>query len=85
MITTAKLFMHCSRQAARLPKMFRFSDTEARVGKFGNKLVLEPIEAPRLDVAAWRARLDALGAVEFLAEGPPADPPTRFEGPRTGA
>ncbi|MEI9985969.1 MAG: hypothetical protein WDN69_23955 [Aliidongia sp.] len=65
--------------------MFRFSDMEVRGGALDCKIALEPMEAPRFNVVAWRARLDALGAAEFLAEGPPADPPARFDVSLTGA
>ena len=30
---------------------------------------------PPFDIAAWRARLDALGARDFLPNGLPDDPP----------
>ncbi len=73
--STAKLFMHGRSQAVRLPKEFRFEGTEVQVSRVGNKVVLEPISKPAFDAAAWRARLDALGARDFLTEGLPEDPP----------
>jgi len=33
------------------------------------------LEKPPFDVKAWRARLDALGAADFLPDGLPEDPP----------
>ena len=72
---TAKLFMHGRSQAVRLPKEFRFEGTEVRVSKVGEKVILEPLEKPPFDVRAWRARLDAMGAEDFLPEGLPDDPP----------
>ena len=69
--TTAKLFMHGRSQAVRLPKEFRFSGTEVRVSKVGDKVILEPMEKPAFDVKAWRAKLRALGAADFLPEGRP--------------
>lgn len=72
---TAKLFMHGRSQAVRLPKEFRFEGTEVQVSKVGDKVILEPIAKPAFDAAAWRARLDALGARDFLTEGLPDDPP----------
>ncbi len=72
---TAKLFMHGRSQAVRLPKEFRFSGTEVRVSKIGDKVILEPIEKPPFDVKAWRAKLRALGAADFLPEGRPEQPP----------
>ncbi|MDX3809607.1 MAG: AbrB/MazE/SpoVT family DNA-binding domain-containing protein [Bosea sp. (in: a-proteobacteria)] len=71
---TAKLFMHGRSQAVRLPKEFRFEGTEVQVSKVGDKVILEPITKPAFDAAAWRARLDALGARDFLTEGLPDDP-----------
>ena len=72
---TAKLFMHGRSQAVRLPKEFRFEGKEVRVSKVGDKVILEPLEKEPFDVEAWRARLDALGARDFLPEGLPDDPP----------
>ncbi|MGP0061438.1 MAG: antitoxin [Beijerinckiaceae bacterium] len=74
--STAKLFMHGRSQAVRLPKEFRFEGTEVRVSKVGDKVILEPMEKPPFDVDAWWAKLDALGARDFLPEGPADDPPT---------
>lgn len=71
---TAKLFMHGRIQAVRLPKEFRFAGTEVQVTKVGNKVILEPIEKPAFDAVAWRTRLEALGACDFLVEGLPDDP-----------
>ena len=73
--STAKLFMHGRSQAVRLPKAFRFDGDEVRVSKVGDKVILEPMKAPPFDVKAWRARLDAMGAAEFLPDGLPDDPP----------
>jgi len=76
---TAKLFMHGRSQAVRLPKDFRFEGAEVRVSRVGDKVILEPIERPPFDYEAWRARLDALGAREFLQDGLPEDPPVEPE------
>jgi antitoxin VapB len=75
MSATAKLFMHGRSQAVRLPKEFRFEGTEVRVSKIGDKVILEPTKKPSFDVKAWRAKLRALGAADFLPEGAPPDPP----------
>lgn len=72
---TAKLFQHGGSQAVRLPKEFRLPGAEVRVSKVGDKVILEPLEAPPFDVAAWRKRLDDLGASEFLPEGLPEEAP----------
>lgn len=72
---TAKIFAHGRSQAVRLPKEFRFQGTEVKISKIGGKVILEPLEKPRFDADLWRARLDALGAGEFLPFGIPDDPP----------
>lgn len=74
--TTAKIFMHGRSQAVRLPKEFRLPGKEVRVRKIGNGVLLEPIEKT-FDFDAWRAKLDALGAKDFLPEGRPEQPPWR--------
>lgn len=76
---TAKLFMHGRSQAVRLPKEFRMSGTEVRVSRVGNTVVLDPIAA-EFDVDAWFARLDALGAADFLSGELPDDPPVEPDG-----
>ena len=78
---TAKLFMHGRSQAVRLPKEFRFPGTEVRVSKVGDNVILEPMEKPVFDVKAWRSKLRAVGAANFLPDGRPAQPPM----PRDGA
>lgn len=75
MSSTAKLFMHGRSQAVRLPKEFRFEGTEVRVTKVGDKVILEPLKKQPLDVDAWFARLDELGARDFLPEGIPDEAP----------
>ncbi|MBI1869301.1 MAG: AbrB/MazE/SpoVT family DNA-binding domain-containing protein [Methylocystis sp.] len=75
MTATAKLFQHGRSQAVRLPKEFRLPGKEVRVSKIGDKVILEPMEKPPFDVEAWRKKLDALGAKDFLPEGLPDDPP----------
>ncbi|HEY8260037.1 MAG TPA: AbrB/MazE/SpoVT family DNA-binding domain-containing protein [Methylosinus sp.] len=76
MSPTAKLFMHGRSQAVRLPKECRFEGTEVKVTKIGDKVILEPLREGTFDVEAWFARLDALGARDFLPDGPPEDPPS---------
>jgi antitoxin VapB len=75
MSAKAKLFMHGRSQAVRLPKEFRLPGKEVRVTREGNKVVLEPLEPPPFDVKAWRAKLRAAGAADFLPEGRPEQPP----------
>ena len=76
---TAKLFMHGRSQAVRLPKAFRFEGKEVRVSRIGDKVILEPMETPPIDVAALWASLDAMGARDFLIEGLPDDAPVEPE------
>lgn len=76
MVAKAKLFMHGRSQAVRLPKEFRLPGKEVLVSRDGDKVVLEPIEKRAFDVEAWRAKLDALGARDFLPEGLPEEAPT---------
>lgn len=75
MSATAKLFMHGRSQAVRLPKEYRFEGTEVRVSKVGDKVILEPLKKGPFDVEAWFARLDELGARDFLPEGIPDETP----------
>jgi antitoxin VapB len=76
---TAKLFMHGRSQAVRLPKAFRFEGKEVRVSRVGDKVILEPMETPRIDVDALWAKLDAMGARDFLIEGAPDEAPVEPE------
>jgi len=43
---TAKLFQSGRSQAVRLPKEYRFQDSEVAVKHFGNGVLLLPIEDP---------------------------------------
>jgi antitoxin VapB len=72
---TAKLLMHGRNQAVRLPKEFRFEGSEVRVSKVGDRVILEPLKRQPIDIEAWFARLDKLGARDFLPDGIPDDPP----------
>ena len=66
----AKLFRNGRSQAVRLPKEFRFSADAVRVRRVGTGVLLEPL----LDPKEWFARLDTVGADEFLEGG--RDQPT---------
>jgi antitoxin VapB len=74
MAETAKLFENGRSQAVRLPKQFRMPGKEVNIRKEGDEVILSPIKE-KLDVKAWYARLDALGARDFLPEGRPEQPP----------
>jgi len=76
---TAKLFMHGRSQAVRLPKEFRFEGKEVGGSRVGDKVILEPMETPRIDVDALWATLDAMGAGDFLIEGAPDEAPVEPE------
>ena len=69
-MTTAKLFKTGRSQAVRLPKEFRFAGKEVRIRRFGQGVLLEPMQA---DLEAMFAAIDAAG-VPFpdRAEQPPA-------------
>jgi antitoxin VapB len=76
MSATAKIFRHGRSQAVRLPKEFRLPGNEVKVTRVGDAVLLEPIEEQKaFDSDAFRAKLDALGARDFLPEGLPDDPP----------
>jgi antitoxin VapB len=67
---TAKLFMHGGSQAVRLPKAFRFEGSEVSVRREGDKVILEPVKAPRIprtpeEVAAFWAEIDALRGEDY--------------------
>ena len=75
MSATAKIFQHGRSQAVRLPKEFRLPGKEVKVTRVGDAVLLEPIEEQKpFDADAFWAKLDALGARDFLAEGLPDDP-----------
>lgn len=60
MTTRAKLFTSGRSQAVRLPKELRFEGTEVIARRFGNGVLLLPIEAP------WEVMREALD--EFDAD-----------------
>ncbi|HAJ46545.1 MAG TPA: AbrB family transcriptional regulator [Alphaproteobacteria bacterium] len=71
--------MHGRSQAVRLPKEFRFEGAEVRVSRIGEKVILEPVAKPRIDVDALWKKLDEMGARDFLPDGLPDDPPVEPE------
>lgn len=76
MTARAKIFTHGRSQAVRLPKEFRMPGKEVRVSRVGDGVLLEPIDDTKpFDVEAFWAKLDALGARDFLPEGIADDPP----------
>jgi antitoxin VapB len=79
MSLTARLFIHAGSQAVELPEEFRFDGTAVRVSKVGDKVILEPIRKRTIDVDAWLARLDELGARDFLPEGVPDEIPAQVD------
>lgn len=74
MAGVAKVFKTGRSQAVRIPKEYRFSEKELRISRDGRRTILEPLEKES-DIDAWFARLDALGAKDFLPEGRPEQPP----------
>lgn len=73
--STAKLFIHGRSQAVSLPKEFRFEGVEVRVSRAGDQVIREPMQAAPFDPNAWFARLDALGARDFIPDGLPDEVP----------
>lgn len=71
--------MHGRSQAVRLPKEFRFEGAEVRVSRVGSKVILEPLQKPKIDVDALWKKLDEMGARDFLPDGLPDDPPVEPE------
>ncbi|MDZ4349886.1 MAG: type II toxin-antitoxin system VapB family antitoxin [Xanthomonadaceae bacterium] len=58
MTTAAKLFMSGRSQAVRLPKALRFEGDEVIAKRFGNGVLLLPVEAP------WQVMQEALDEFE---------------------
>jgi antitoxin VapB len=77
MNSTAKLFMEGDSQVVRLPEAFRFEGSEVRISKVGDKVILESVRKPptAVDIEAWFAELDAMGARDFLPNGIPDELP----------
>jgi antitoxin VapB len=72
----AKIFKHGRSQAVRLPKEFRFAGDEVRITKVGNRVILEPVDAPQ--AMPW-GQIDALCEGLFMPDGreQPPMPPER--------
>ncbi|RXR07241.1 antitoxin [Pseudoxanthomonas composti] len=58
MTTTAKLFQSGRSQAVRLPKALRFEGDEVIARRFGNGVLLLPVDAP------WQVMREALEEFE---------------------
>lgn len=58
MTTTAKLFMTGRSQAVRLPKSLRFEGSDVIAKKFGNGVLLLPVDVP------WALMQEALAEFE---------------------
>lgn len=58
MTTTAKLFQSGRSQAVRLPKALRFEGEEVIARRFGNGVLLLPVDAP------WQLMQEALDEFE---------------------
>ena len=57
-MTTAKIFKSGRSQAVRLPKALRFEGTEVIAKRFGNGVLLLPLDAP------WEVMREALDEFE---------------------
>lgn len=75
MSVTAKLFLQDDCQALDLPEEFRFEGEEVQVSKVGDKVILEPLKTPPVDIEPFFDKLDAMGARDYLPDGIPDDPP----------
>ena len=75
MSTAAKLFTSGRSQAVRLPKSLRFEGEEVIAKRFGNGVLLLPIENP------WQLMQEALGEFEpgFVLEREQPAPQERDE------
>ena len=74
----AKLFMSGRSQAVRLPKHLRFEGEEVMARRFGNGVLLLPVEAP------WQLMREALDEFEpgFTLQREQPQPQEREEWPR---
>lgn len=73
---TAKVFTSGRSQAVRIPKEYRFDSEEVFINRVGDAIILTPIGKAK-DV--FREGLTGFSA-DFLAEGRPAQTPTKREG-----
>ena len=53
MESIAKVFENGRSQAVRLPKAFRFKGKEVKIGKEGDKVILEPLERAHWPEGFW--------------------------------
>jgi len=53
MESIAKVFENGRSQAVRLPKAFRFKGKEVKIGKEGDKVILEPLERDHWPEGFW--------------------------------
>jgi antitoxin VapB len=60
----AKLFCNGGSQAVRLPREFRFEDSQVRVRRVAEGVLMEPLIA---DPAQWFAELDRVSRDAFSA------------------
>lgn len=69
---TAKIFDNGRSQAVRLPKKYRFTDSEVYIHRLGNAVMLVPKDE------AWQTFLDGLNSFtdDFMQDGRSADIPT---------
>jgi antitoxin VapB len=61
MTSTAKLFMHGRSQAVLLPEEFRLEGTDVRVSRVGDKVILEPMKKPPVDLDKFGRSSTRLG------------------------
>lgn len=73
---TAKVFTSGRSQAVRIPKEYRFEESEVFINRVGDALILTPVSKIQ---AVYQQGLEGFSA-DFLADGRPEQIPTLREG-----
>ena len=73
---TAKVFTSGRSQAVRIPKEYRFDESEVFINRVGDALVLTPVSKIQ---AVYQNGLDSFSP-DFMADGRPEQIPTNREG-----
>ena len=73
---TAKVFTSGRSQAVRIPKEYRFDESEVFINRVGDALILTPVNKIQ---AVYQQGLESFSA-DFLSDGRPEQIPTQREG-----
>ena len=73
---TAKVFTSGRSQAVRIPKEYRFDESEVFINRVGDALVLTPVSKIQ---AVYQNGLEGFSS-DFMADGRPEQIPTKREG-----